>query len=447
MISENDEIKKEENKEASPADRDFLLLPLVLGEPVKVYLWIEEEEPREFEDYANVIKQAYQQWFDNAANRVIRSGRKEEFQDVLPYLQRPVSVEVVRSEEADLKILVYQRFKNFKLIENQEKKRRDFYLGIYSHSKKTIEISKKISLQRNKYVLMHELGHSLGFADQYYAERWRADEVYSSSSVNTIMNDDINKLTCDDADGLINLIDQKLKLYRGGERGWKSLCASSKEYYKGGMPVDTNRYRVQYLEDDHLMLAEYENGKQINAEELWLTEKNFDPLTPIEEAAVLKKNSIGQRTLVKGKQGENIHYIRQYERLEKIITKDGKLLTYSYTYPMACHLMFIQKFRVDGEIGILEAEISVQGKTVGIVYTLPAKEAKVILALDPTKKNEEYKSTWIGNWEKVLVSQSKKEGFVDQFAIEQIMLEQRLLKWGKNLPKEILRERQKVAKQ
>jgi hypothetical protein len=261
------------------------------------------------------------------------------------------------------------------------------------------------------------------------------------------MNDDINKLTCDDADGLINLIDQKLKLYRGGERGWKSLCASSKEYYKGGMPVDTNRYRVQYLEDDHLMLAEYENGKQINAEELWLTEKNFDPLTPIEEAAVLKKNSIGQRTLVKGKQGENIHYIRQYERLEKIITKDGKLLTYSYTYPMACHLMFIQKFRVDGEIGILEAEISVQGKTVGIVYTLPAKEAKVILALDPTKKNEEYKSTWIGNWEKVLVSQSKKEGFVDQFAIEQIMLEQRLLKWGKNLPKEILRERQKVAKQ
>lgn len=79
--------------------------------------------------------------------------------------------------------------------------------------------------------LFHEMGHLLGFADQYptYEDDVESVEYGLSGQWPSIMQNsaemkDLSFFSCTDADGMINLLDFVAHKSRGGKKGWKTLC-------------------------------------------------------------------------------------------------------------------------------------------------------------------------------------------------------------------------------
>lgn len=445
-------IPNRETSKNLPIGDGYVLPQLLQGKPLKISLWIENEKKGQFEKFSNMIKQAYQGWFDNAVYFIEKSNREEEFQDILPYLRKDLSIEIVRLEEAgsvDLKVLVHSTLKKMQqFLYEQDGADSGAFLGVYTHEEKRINITKQSSIAKPKYVLQHLVGYSLGFSGQGYCERSCGDEVYASNFVYNIMNNS-PKLTCDDADGIINMIDLTLSLRRGGEKGWESLCAGSSEHYWSGMSTKTNRYRSNHVADDYLVIEEYENGKKIDTLELKFTKDDVDPFAIVEEESVLKRDSAGYPVLVKGKNGELVYYIRMYERVEKIVTKNGKLLNYMYTYPISGrYLGLIKKFPVDGKVGLLKGKMTFEKHPMSASYSYPDGEKRLMLEYFTKKGKVEAKRRYYGHWfvlqrapllikphETTVISQAKSllpEEIEEK--MKEKMIEQRLFEWGQKWP-------------
>ncbi len=98
-----------------------------------------------------------------------------------------------------------------------------------------------------KHTITHELGHSLGLGDQYplssaqknaLSKSYTLEGIEDLNSIKSILNDAPN-LTCDDAEGLINLMDfydnkskSERKVY-----GWASLCEGRNVMYLNSVAV------------------------------------------------------------------------------------------------------------------------------------------------------------------------------------------------------------------
>ena len=79
--------------------------------------------------------------------------------------------------------------------------------------------------------LFHEMGHLLGFADQYpitedeeYSLEYGLSGYWPSIMQNGAETKDYAYFSCTDADGMINLLDFVNQHARGGKKGWKTLC-------------------------------------------------------------------------------------------------------------------------------------------------------------------------------------------------------------------------------
>jgi len=436
-------IANKETIKNEPIGKGYVLSNLLKGKPLKVSLWIENEKKGQFEYFSKMVKRVYQDWFDNAVRAIEKSGREVEFQDILPYLSQELAIEVVRQEEAesaDLKVLIHDSLKSMhQFLYKEDGEERDGFLGVYTHEKKRINIPKQSSLPKPKYILQHVVGYSLGFSGQGYCERSCGDEVYASDSVYNIMND-VPELTCDDADGLINMADLTLGLRRGGETGWKSLCKYSSQHYLAGMSVRTNRYRSSHVADDYLILEEYENGEKIDTLEFKFTKEKVDPFVFVDEEEVVKRDSGGYPVLVKGKNGELVYYIRMYERVEKIVTKNGEMLTYMHTYPVSgAQLGLIKKFPIDGKVGLLKGKMTFKGRPLTATYIYPDGEKRLTLEYYTKKGQVRSENTYAGHWhihEKRYFDASditRSEGPIEE-KMKEKLIEQRLFEWGQKWP-------------
>ena len=79
--------------------------------------------------------------------------------------------------------------------------------------------------------LFHEMGHLLGFADQYpiteveeYSLEYGLSGYWPSIMQNGTDTKDYAYFSCTDADGIMNLLDFVNQHARGGKKGWKTLC-------------------------------------------------------------------------------------------------------------------------------------------------------------------------------------------------------------------------------
>ena len=106
--------------------------------------------------------------------------------------------------------------------------------------------------------LLHEIGHILGLADQYLGTEDQGDESYTLAgivpvnSLKSVMNSrrrgEKSMLTCDDAEGIINLIDFYSKDASSKRRtsGWASLCRNDVVYVESiPYKVTPEEYKVQ----------------------------------------------------------------------------------------------------------------------------------------------------------------------------------------------------------
>lgn len=91
---------------------------------------------------------------------------------------------------------------------------------------------------RDAGFLFHEMGHLLGFADQYpitedeeYSLEYGLSGYWPSIMQNGADTKDYAYFSCTDADGMINLLDFVKHHSRGGKKGWKTLCRQENIQY------------------------------------------------------------------------------------------------------------------------------------------------------------------------------------------------------------------------
>jgi len=180
-----------------------------------VKIWIRykgynpDEETRA--QYEEMVSQAIQSWFEQAAEMIEDKGRQEEFGEVYQILEKGIEVSFAQEAEGDVNVIFYD--------DPAEMKKHcygniDNCAGVFSgknvHVVRIGEFNNKEVLQTR---LTHEFGHAFGLTDQYDVIQERADYSlrYGSpeESKDSIMNT-WAKIGPDDVDGIINVIDLEL---------------------------------------------------------------------------------------------------------------------------------------------------------------------------------------------------------------------------------------------
>lgn len=214
----------------------------------------------------SVIDASFGKYTDNAKKYIERSGRQEEFADVYKQLHTPKTVYINKGAGAkhcdsypydnsavDLRIVAET---NNELIRYQTGRAHAFsgsrsYIELFFHpdwiDNSSFSANKVLvnyaNEQKYKTILLeptlrHEIGHTLGLDDQYVGRSIDdEDKIHTLAnilylpSIPSVMgerdkNNNIRELTCDDAEGIINLLDfysKEDKTYRKNN-GWASLC-------------------------------------------------------------------------------------------------------------------------------------------------------------------------------------------------------------------------------
>lgn len=241
-----------------------------------IYYFMEEEDgqpaPELAEQMANqsLFLRAVNAWPAYALQQIEKAGRTEEFADLLPLLkQKPNLQRTNDRKQADVQVLFASPSE---LRSNCD----ETALACFIFNKLIIvpEVvtyhDKSTNYNEVLSSLIHEVGHFYGMADQYYngAEK-NASAVYSTSdridSDNSLMAYS-KKLSCDDADGFINLIDITQNRLKGqfsprAQKGWQSFCDDT--LYKKAKVVNRKSYSIgnrthEYDADGNLKHTHYQ---------------------------------------------------------------------------------------------------------------------------------------------------------------------------------------------
>ena len=272
----------------------YLLPKMIKGETLRIGLLVREDYEPELtlEEIKEMIASSYQQWFEETAVWIRHRHREAEFADILKVLDQGVKVEFVE-ENPDIEFYIQslqelQAHKGFMGYYTQEFGDVQIWLAgdvtpseeIANASKKSASFFKALATHAQmrwnfyKHAALHEIGHSVAFADMYVQGRLNSDQIYGSvkpsADIPSVMDSITPKsikqephLSCDDATGMINLIDITCGYTeRGGEKGWKSLCPKSKEYFIHNISGLKDSYRVQLIKGKKVLIGTYK-GKAI----------------------------------------------------------------------------------------------------------------------------------------------------------------------------------------
>lgn len=178
-----------------------------------------------------------------------------------------------------------------------------------------------------RQIRMHEIGHSLGLDEQYKSGlEGNASRRYSSAIAGKGVMNKSKSISCDDADGIVNLIDIALGNARGGDKGWKSLCPKSPEYYVRGQSAMRGPYTITTEDGFRWKFEVYDKGKQVHSEEIVLEQMpGYSLFTPVPET-VLQRDALGRPVLGQGPQGEQIYHSYFYDQQMKLVFRDGKAI-------------------------------------------------------------------------------------------------------------------------
>ncbi|MBR4355718.1 MAG: hypothetical protein IKP96_04040 [Elusimicrobiaceae bacterium] len=221
---------------------------------------------------ANILK-----WPAETLHYIEESGREQEFQDIVPILRHPLTLIKVSKEDSPNIMLVFSD------------KLEPSCVGDFRTPNKKRPFSQVVinPKHRDDFALstLHELGHYFGLGDQYEGGRINSHEEYSSNvnhqekSIMQVIDSNIPGLTCDDADGLVNLIDLRLSQRTGKtastrtSKGWKSLCPKSENVYQNARTI-TRGPDVYAMDTEEswsvLMKREYEQGRLTRRVEAYL---------------------------------------------------------------------------------------------------------------------------------------------------------------------------------
>ena len=239
-----------------------VLVSAVLGTVTFAVPWVEEEDydpsllnkalnrglnievsgvnSNEKMTYRKATSQAYNAWFKQSAELIAQQGREQEFGPLYNRLTQGVNTNRLGSNP-DVKVVIVSP-------EKLKKSCGDDSQGctLFGENPPTIYMPPLTPHDEQAWhsTLLHEVGHTLGLDEQYdrnQSHNQDVSRIRSSSEryPDSIMNNTDNRhITCDDATGLINIIDHHASgAYNRQGKEWNSLCNGSKDKYKDGKRV------------------------------------------------------------------------------------------------------------------------------------------------------------------------------------------------------------------
>ena len=289
--------------------------------------------------YFKMVEQGYNKWFSHTLQAIEKTGRQEEFADLIPVLKQGVHVQQVGVDcsQADLRVYVMSLAGVFMNCESKAAACVTLDTDpvfMYFHPFKGIQ---KWLVGSNQDLISHELGHTLGMADQYKYGRINAHEVYHTPDTQKSIMDSAKPSTqfgCDDVDGFINLLDVAVfNNRRGGQDGWRSFCKKRNYSYVAGRPVVNARYAVDLLSNPKVgpRLTVYDKkGNWVRQQQYGFepVDKPYDLLTSFKPIQT-EKDKQGRVIYQKNARGEERFCSYTYERSSCIVVKGDKIL-YSY---------------------------------------------------------------------------------------------------------------------
>ena len=306
------------------------LMPLILQKkPVRVFLSVKDSNDTNYAYYQSSIQESYNKWFSYPASLIRKQGREDEFLDILPILERGVEVRFVdKDQPRDIEVTV--------LGQEEMKIKFPGMQGYYEFAEQgkapqigIMEAKTFYEWKKFGTTMLHETGHSLGLSDQYPSARTvNSHPVFSSEDPSRGVMGANASLSCDEADGMINLIDLTRHTARGGRVGWRSLCKKSSVYYVNGAPITKGPYLISPQNRGESWLVEiYEEGEK-TAEKIFAMNKQYT-LSPYEalQEQVQEVDFWGRPVFALGPAGEEIYYSYVYEKTIRLVTKRQTVLS------------------------------------------------------------------------------------------------------------------------
>jgi len=288
------------------------------------------------------VSRAFTDWTQGSVSLINESGRGVEFKDISEILSKPVKLQEVpcgkiKGDDND--------FSDAFLAVNRKRKQRDtadvhfvfsdtkaqtlndgsVEYGWYAAAQKDSrgQYSAQvifITSHKDRYVtLLHEIGHAIGLSDQYLDGRYNSNPRYGTSQERASVMNDENQITCDDADGIINLLDCIVfDKERGGKDGWRTLCKDDETVYKKcsaqdrgdfiNLAPDLSSVRISSYDKDGKLTQtrEYENAGGM---------KFYDVMSPGHSFITTKRDKKGRTTYLKDSDGYETYIDYQTEGL------------------------------------------------------------------------------------------------------------------------------------
>ncbi len=332
-----------ENRD-NPQSPALLLRKIVAGEPVCAAVHnLRSGDTHTEAEYLEMLRQNYQAWFNFALKTVEESGREQEFEDLLPALQTQVTV---RKDCAEPDILLFVMTP--KALEKACHSPAALACVDNTSVPYKLYFSPKKGLADwasggNENMLAHELGHTLGFADQYRYGRINASMVYHTpDSSKGIMSNAKRSVqfSCDEADGLINLLD--VGVYgntRGGKQGWRSFCAKRAYKYVQGRPATNAKYAVE-AELPNVVVRTFDAAGWLQNTQYFPDAKDYDfDIQTVFTAA--EKDKSGRLLYGTSPRGEEMYCAYMYERKRCVAVKDSAHVALLEEYAPAKNVQII----------------------------------------------------------------------------------------------------------
>ena len=277
------------------------------------------------EELSNMINKAFRVWFDDTKAEIEKTGRQQEFKDIMPILNNSVKptkdkrdLENAKKYHAPILYFYFTTESNMhKLCQAQWAAGCNTF---HSEGAKIVSVNPYTN-QKSDYftknqiykTLIHEIGHYYGLSDQYKLAAANSDDEYSTEDrvkdySSVMAGGDFSHLTCDDIDGFINLIDLTLSKQTNGKfssrakNGWASFCNGKKGYkntfYKNAKPVNKKTDECVYD-----VASDGKVGKKY-CPKLWTFHREQDKLT------------YDRNSLITEKQDEKFNYKYSYSKVK-----------------------------------------------------------------------------------------------------------------------------------